>query len=157
MTLVSLNHVSLCARDVEESAAFFVELLGADELPHHNAGVQVRWLRVGEQQLHLIGVPDWEPPRYQHVGFAVADFPRVYDFVMERGAEETDTFGHHLLELPSGQIQLFLKDPTGNLIEINASSKADIGDRAAADLRRLEDRFEQTDFNRQARLFLPTS
>ena len=39
-----INHVSVNARDLQESVAFYVDLLGAEPLTTPNFGLPVQWL-----------------------------------------------------------------------------------------------------------------
>jgi catechol 2,3-dioxygenase-like lactoylglutathione lyase family enzyme len=55
MAATNLNHVSLIARDLEESVRFYLEVFGMERIPTPNFGFPVHWLRVGPLQLHLFG------------------------------------------------------------------------------------------------------
>ena len=48
-----LTHVSVHAYNLEESARFYMEVFGMEEIPAPNFSSPVRWLRVGDLQLHL--------------------------------------------------------------------------------------------------------
>jgi catechol 2,3-dioxygenase-like lactoylglutathione lyase family enzyme len=153
MATAWLNHVSVCANDVEESARFYEELFGAEAEPTPNFGYPVRWLRVGDMQLHLFERPEG-PPKYFHLAFAVEDFDRVYRLVKERQLEDGETFGHHLNELPGGEVQLYLRDPAGNLIEVDWPDATGLAPEIRAEIRRVVDRLPQSEENRRARLLL---
>ena len=45
------THVSVHAYDLEESARFYKEVFGMEEIPAPNFSSPVRWLRVGDLQL----------------------------------------------------------------------------------------------------------
>ena len=76
------------------------------------------WLRVGEQQIHLIEIPgrtraaitavhggrDW------HVAFAVSDLDALAAVLSERGID--------YMQSRSGRRALFCRDPDGNAIEL---------------------------------------
>ena len=53
MATVGINHVSINARDLQESVDFYIDLLGAEPLPTPNFGIPVQWLALGDTQLHL--------------------------------------------------------------------------------------------------------
>ncbi len=92
------------------------------------------------------------PPR-QHLGLTIDDFDAAYEAVRAR---VDDTFGWHLVELPSGQVQLYFRDPAGNLIELNWPD-ADTLDRAKyPELVRLADHLPQSAEALEARLYLET-
>src|ERR687893_197803 len=50
------THVSVHAYDLEESARFYREVFGMEEIPAPNFSSPVRWLRVGDLQLNLVEV-----------------------------------------------------------------------------------------------------
>jgi len=75
----------------------------------------VQWLRVGDMQLHLF-LDDSPAPRRHHLGMTIDDFDAAYQAVSERASA---MFGFQLVELPSGQVQLYFRDPSDNLIELN--------------------------------------
>jgi catechol 2,3-dioxygenase-like lactoylglutathione lyase family enzyme len=153
MPIAWLNHVSVCARNLSDSMRFYQEVFGAEPVPTPNFGFPVQWLRVGDLQLHLFERPEGAP-RYAHLAFAVEDLDRVYRLAKERGWTDGETFAYHLNELPGGQVQLYLRDPAGNLVEVNHPDASALGPEARADLRRLADRLPQSEENQRARLFL---
>ena len=71
MTIARLNHVSVSAPNMDESVRFYVELFGMEELPAPNFGYPLRWLRVGDLQLHLY--PRSEPRTSAHFALQVDD------------------------------------------------------------------------------------
>ena len=66
-------------------------------------------------------------------------------------ARASDEFGWQLVELPSRQVQLYFRDPAGNLIELNWPD-ADTLDRSRyPELQRLADHIPQTPESRERR------
>lgn len=118
MIKTRLNHVSVCAVDLPLAVDFYRELFGLEELPTPNFGFPVRWMRVGDLQLHLFERPE-RVPEYQHLALSVDDFERVYRRAQQLGCLDDVAFGHHLYLLPGGIVQLYLRDPSGNLIEVD--------------------------------------
>lgn len=115
-----LNHVSVNARDMQESVDFYVELFGAEPLPTPNFGLPVRWLALGRTQLHLFERA-LQPPSQHHFAITVDDLEPVYRAAERRGAFDRQAFGSHLIELPGDIVQMYLRDPSGNLVEIDPS------------------------------------
>jgi catechol 2,3-dioxygenase-like lactoylglutathione lyase family enzyme len=149
-----INHVSVNAHDLRESVAFYVELLGAEPIPTPNFGLPVQWLALGRTQLHLFE-RDLQPTSHHHFGITVDDLEPVYRAAERREAFDRRAFGNHLVELPGDVVQLYLRDPAGNLVEIDHHGV----DRLSGDLRaRLKPLWElnpQSDEQMAGRLFVP--
>ena len=149
-----INHVSVNAVDLQESVDFYVDLLGAELLPSPNFGLPVVWLALGRTQLHLFE-RDLQPPSHHHLGITVDDLEPVYRAAERRDAFEREAFGNHLVELPGDVVQLYVRDPAGNLVEIDCPGV----DRLPTDLREqlkgLWDFHPQSDENLRGRLFVP--
>ncbi len=148
----ALNHVSIPATDVEESAAFYMDVFGLDALPAPNFGLPVRWLQLGSHQLHLFHVDEQPARNYQHLAIEVDDFEEAYRRLNKLGAFAEGRFGK-LYELPGGAVQMYFRDPSDNLVEIDHPS-VDQLDRAVfgTDLEKLDDHFPQTVEQQRARL-----
>ena len=148
-----INHVSVNALDLQESVDFYTELLGADLLPTPNFGLPVQWLKLGDTQLHLFE-RDLQPTSHHHLGITVEDVEPVYRVAEARGAFENDAFGNHLVELPGDIVQLYVRDPAGNLVEIDHHGVDRLPDDLRARLKQLWDLHPQSDENMAGRLFV---
>ncbi len=80
-----INHVSVNAKDLQESVDFYVDLLGAEPIPTPNFGIPVQWLALGRTQLHLFE-RDIQPTSHHHLGITVDDLEPVYRAAERRGA-----------------------------------------------------------------------
>ena len=150
MRATRINHVSISATDLEESTRFYETVFGMQRIPTPTFASPVQWLRVGELQLHLF-LDDRDAPVRHHLGLTVDDFDATYDAVREWAS---DAWGWRLVELPSRQLQLYFRDPGGNLIEVNWPD-ADTIDRARyPELERLADRVPQRPESEGAMLYL---
>lgn len=118
MRATGFTHVSVHAHDLEESASFYKELFGMEELPAPDFPFPVRWLKVGDLQLHLFQSDDPAPATH-HFGLDVDDFEAVYRKAHELGAVDGSDYFSNVYELPDGAVQLYLRDPAGNLVEVN--------------------------------------
>ena len=153
MRATRINHVSIAARDLEESTRFYESVFAMERIPTPTFESPVQWLRVGDMQLHLF-LYDGPPPARHHLGITIDDFDAAYDAVKEH---VSDTWGWQLVELPSRQVQLYFRDPAENLIELNWPD-ADLLDRSRyPELRRLAEHVPQTPESLQAVLFLDRS
>ena len=119
MRATRINHVSVSARDLAESVLFYTEVLGLTPVATPDFGFPVQWLQLGQVQLHVFEHTQCEAPISHHVALEVDDFASVLRAVRDRGIEDRETFGHWLYRLPDGAAQLYLRDPGGNLIEID--------------------------------------
>jgi catechol 2,3-dioxygenase-like lactoylglutathione lyase family enzyme len=146
-----INHVSVGARELGPSVRFYTELFGAEEIDTPNFGYPVQWLRLGDLQIHLFR-RSAAAPTYHHFAIEVDDFETA--FRKTREAHDRNTMGAHLNELPTGQIQLYLRDPGGNLVEINCADAGALSEETRAELVRLRDRYPQDASNSKAHLDL---
>ena len=151
MRVTGLNHVSISAHDLEESTRFYVEVFGMRRIATPQFATPVQWLRVGDLQLHLFLDPGGAAPARHHIGLTVDDFDAAYDAV---SAWTSSEWGNALVELPSGQVQLYFRDPAGNLIELNWPDVSSLDRARYPTLRRLDDEIPQQGEAREAVLYL---
>jgi catechol 2,3-dioxygenase-like lactoylglutathione lyase family enzyme len=151
-----INHVSVNAKDLPTSVEFYVDVFGAQPLATPDFGFPVAWLAIGASQLHLFQA-DAAPQSHHHFALTVADLEPVYRRVEARGAFDFEAFGNHLIELPGGIVQTYLRDPSGNLIELDTPGADRLPVTLRSQLKRLEDIRPQTLENLSARLFIGDS
>ena len=149
-----INHVSVNAQDLQESVDFYVDLLGATPVTTPNFGLPVQWLALGRTQLHLFE-RDLEPTSHHHFGITVDDLEPVYRAAERRGAFDDRAFSNHLVELPGDVVQLYVRDPAGNLVEIDSPGKDRLPEDMRAQLKQLWDFNPHTEEQMSARLFVP--
>lgn len=146
-----INHVSINAKDLPASVDFYAHVFGAEPVATPNFGLPVQWLRLGESQLHLFEV-DVDPLSHHHFAVTVEELEPVYRRAEARGAFDFDAFGNHLVELPGDMAQTYLRDPAGNLVEIDTPGASRLPEALRSQLRRLEDMHPQSAENLTARL-----
>ena len=110
---LGVHHVSINVRDAAESVTFYTEVLGLtqrDDRPDFGFGGA--WLDLGVQQVHLleIAVPD---DVGQHFAIHVADIDASVADLRDKGIEVSDP------KPVASSRQCFLRDPSGNLIELH--------------------------------------
>jgi catechol 2,3-dioxygenase-like lactoylglutathione lyase family enzyme len=149
-----INHLSVNALDLQESVAFYVDLLGAELIPTPNFGIPVQWLALGRTQLHLFE-RDLEPTSHHHFGVTVDDLEPVYRAADKRDAFDDTAFGNRLVELPGDVVQLYVRDPAGNLMEVDMAGVDRLPDDMRDRLKGLWDFNEQSEANMAGRLFVP--
>ena len=153
MRATGLNHVSIHARDLEESVRFYVEVLGMEPIPTYGFAFPVQYLRLGDLQLHLFE-RDTEAPAFHHIGINVDDFEGAYRRAKELGILERESFFEDMYELPDGSVQMYIRDPAGNLVEIDWPDVSTLDRSLFPDLKRLGDTVPQTDDALRATLYL---
>jgi len=148
-----INHVSINALHLQESVDFYVELLGAEPIPTPNFGLPVQWLAVGSTQLHLFE-RDLTPTSHHHVAFTIDDLPGAYRVAERRQAFDRRAFGNHLVELPGDVVQLYVRDPAGNLVELDQAGVDQLPAELRDQVKGLWELHPQSDENVRGRLFV---
>ena len=153
--MAAFNHVSVSSTDFDASIPFYTELFGAEPIPTPNFGFPVQWLRIGEQQLHLFE-REVDAPTHHHFAITVTieDLERIYERAETMQAIDGTTFGHHIRELPGDCAQLYLRDPAGNLVEVDALGASRLSPALSERMERLADVEPQSPENERATLFL---
>lgn len=117
MPNLTVQHISLDVDDLAAALAFYCEGLGFTVAPRPEAlGDGGAWLAIGDgRQLHLVESAAFEAPTTsQHLAFGVDDCDAAVAELRARGLEVSDPF-----DIGAGR-QAFLRDPAGNLLELNA-------------------------------------
>jgi len=148
-----INHVSINARELAKSVNFYVDLLGAEPIATPDFGLPVQWLALGRSQLHLFE-KDLQPTSHHHLGITVDDVEPVYRAAERWNAFDDEAFGNRLVELPGDIVQLYLRDPAGNLVEIDHLGADRLPDDLRAQLKPLWGFHGQTEEQMSARLFV---
>ena len=143
MRATRFNHVSVHAFDLEESLRFYMDVFGLERLPSPNFSTHVEWLRVGEQQLHLFK-SESPAPRSHHLALDVDDFEAAYLKARELELLDDETFGAAVRELPDGAVQMYIRDPSGNLVEVNWPDVSTLDRSVITDIRSVADERPQT-------------
>jgi catechol 2,3-dioxygenase-like lactoylglutathione lyase family enzyme len=147
-----LNHVSIHASDMEESLRFYVEVFGMERLPSPNFSQHVEWLRLGDQQLHLFK-RDAPAPEFHHIALDVDDFEAAYLKARELGILDEIAFGASVRELPGGAVQMYIRDPAGNLVEVDWPDISTLDRNVVTNITRLADERPQTGDAARAALY----
>ena len=130
MPAIGLNHVSIHARDLEASTRFYEEFLGCRRVPTPDFGYPVQWLELGELQLHLFVRPG-TIGELQHFAVDVDDFEATYAAARRLGIVDGGP-----RQFPDGGVQLYVRDPAGNRVEVDwpDASTLDAGVRAGLEI-----------------------
>jgi hypothetical protein len=104
----------------------------------------VEWLRLGEQQLHLFH-RETAAPEFHHIALDVDDFEAAYLKAKELGLLDEDSFEAAVRELPGGAVQMYIRDPAGNLVELDWPDVNTLDRSVIANIRRVADERPQSD------------
>ena len=152
MRATGINHVSVSAPDLEASVRFYTEVFGMERVPAPKFPDQVvAWLRLGEQQLHLFQREG--APQYHHFALDVDDFEAAYLQVRNLEVRDDATFLSGIRELPGGEAQMYIRDPGGNLVEVNWPDASSLDRGVVSDIERLVDVVPQDADGLAARLY----
>ncbi|OUR76006.1 hypothetical protein A9Q83_16400 [Alphaproteobacteria bacterium 46_93_T64] len=118
-----LQHVNILVDDLAVGVAFYNGVLGVelDDTPDLDFPAQFFKFANGAQ-IHMNEFKDTRPYR-AHFCIVVDDFNAVFRRVKAAGAIDNEPWGK-IRRLPTGTMQMFVRDPAGNLLEI-ASRKGD--------------------------------
>ncbi|MFN2348822.1 MAG: VOC family protein [Thioalkalivibrio sp.] len=118
---LGIHHASLVVADTARSLAFYRDVLGLPVLERPDLPFPGAWLGVGEQQIHLLQLPNPDPVdgrpehggRDRHVALSVSDLEAI--------RERLDAAGLKYTGSRSGRPALFVRDPDGNALELVVS------------------------------------
>lgn len=123
IVIETLHHVSITVTDLERAKRFYGGVLCLEEIPRPDFSFAGAWYRLGDRQLHLIVHPHRHTLRgtteidSRDGHFAV----RVRSYGQTRAHLEASGVPHH--DRPHNKTpwpQIYVSDPDGNLIELNA-------------------------------------
>lgn len=119
MAVLGLHHCSVIVSNTERSLDFYQNVLGL-ELEHSrpDLGYPGAWLNIGDQQLHLLELPNPDPldnrpqhgGRDRHTAMLTDDLAALVEKLKSANIDYTLS--------KSGRKALFCRDPDANAIEI---------------------------------------
>lgn len=116
MIVSRLLHAAILVNDLERAKNFYGNVLGLTEKQRHDFDFKGVWYDLGDCELHLMVVTDTLPPAEQrprrdfHVALRINDY--------QAARQHFDRLGIPYREGRHGLPQLFVRDPDGNLIEL---------------------------------------
>ena len=118
MQISEITHVSFIVDDVEQALRFYRDVLGLSiDAQRPDLGYDGAWLKLGEQQIHLLQLPNPDPVcgrpehggRDRHAAFHIDDLGQLKAALGKAGIAFTES--------RSGRKALFCRDPDGNALE----------------------------------------
>jgi catechol 2,3-dioxygenase-like lactoylglutathione lyase family enzyme len=118
-----IQHVNVNVDDLATAVPFYRDVLGLALDPTPDQGFESQFFRIGaRQQIHMNVITDARPFR-GHFCLELPDFMGVFARAKAVGAIDVAPWGR-VRRLPGGKMQMFVRDPAGNLIEIASVSDA---------------------------------
>ena len=122
-----LHHVAVNVTDLARAQAFYANVLGLRELPRPAFDFAGAWYQLGDRQLHLIVHPPTRTLRGTtaidgrdgHLALRIADFDATLTHLRRQGVTL-----HERRDNATPWAQIYLTDPDGNVIELNAERGA---------------------------------
>ncbi|HVF26319.1 MAG TPA: VOC family protein [Anaerolineales bacterium] len=116
MQFSRIQHCSLVVQNLERATAFYRDVLGLIEIAIPStfkpAGLNVRWFRLGSQQIHILLGAENHPNSQHHMALQVDNAQAARSWMKEKGIDVEET-----ILIPDAD-RFFVRDPDGNLIEI---------------------------------------
>lgn len=121
----SLHHVAICVTDIDRAKHFYGVILGLPEIVRPPFPFGGAWYEFGGRQLHLIvHPPTLTMRRTREIDLRDGHFAvRVKSY--RQTLEHLRAHGIEILERPTNPTpwaQLYITDPDGNIIELNANT-----------------------------------
>lgn len=121
---VQINHIAIAVTDLEESEAFYRDVIGLKQIPEPFGLGMHAWFDIGGgAELHVIRGSEerTEQNIYNHLCFSVSDLDAFIDQITSYGIEYSDFSGNvgERNIRPDGIQQIYFTDPDGYWIEIN--------------------------------------
>lgn len=123
--IASINHVTLIVDNLEESAKFYENELGLEPLPAFIFDYPAAFFKVNDtQQIHLSEWDDAQSIR-GHVCLNVKDFDTLFKRFKALNIIDTEAWGG-IKKMPDGSMQMFVRDPANNLVELVSFPDAEV-------------------------------
>lgn len=125
MIATAVHHVSFRIQELEPALHFYRDILGLQPIARPNFGFPGAWLQAGSgTQVHLIVAPQEDLPAPgkltpidNHTAFAIDDYEATRDHLQAHGLT--------VLETNPKQGQMWVSDPSGNVIEFTTGATID--------------------------------
>jgi catechol 2,3-dioxygenase-like lactoylglutathione lyase family enzyme len=115
MQTTGLHHVAISVRELEPAVRFYADVMGFEQIDRPDFGFPGAWFQAGDHQIHLMEMPDAAPDPRQHYALRVADLDAAVAAITAAGGKVRVDSN----VVPGAGRQGFLRDPSGNRIELN--------------------------------------
>ena len=117
--MTTIHHVNVAVDDLATATAFYRDVIGLDPITTPDLGFPAQFFSIAPgQELHVNQLDDAHQQR-AHFCLRLDDFANVVKRAESSAAIDSVTWGP-ATRIGTGVVQLFVRDPAGNLIELNS-------------------------------------
>lgn len=131
---------------------FYTDVFGMKVIPTYTFAFPTQYLRLGDVQLHIFERPT-TAPAFHHIGLNVDDFEAAYQRAKDLASLDSSSFFSPIYELPDGSVQMYLRDPGGNLVELDWPDVTTLDLGVFGEIPKLADSVAQTEEGLRATLY----
>ncbi|MEC4004724.1 VOC family protein [Flavobacterium sp. SUN052] len=122
---LTLNHIALSVKDVDQTADFYKNVLGFQEITNKTKVEGIRWFSLGDgRELHLVSTvkETFVLNKAIHIAFTTSNFDAVISRLNQLKITYTSWTGelNKITIRADGIKQIYIPDPNGYWIEINS-------------------------------------
>ncbi len=120
----TFNHIALSVKDLGQSAQFYKDIIGLQEITNRTEMDGIRWFSLGEEkELHLVSILK-EPVTINkavHFALSTSNFDAFIDLLKAKNQTYSDWPGtsNKITIRTDGIKQIYFQDPDGYWIEVN--------------------------------------
>lgn len=108
---LGIHHCEILVTDIDAALKFYTEVIGLEEIHNPSGFSQNKWLKLGNQELHIVFHPVSDANEERHFAILVKDLESARTNLENRGAKIKTA------SLIPGIDRFFIFDPFGNRIE----------------------------------------
>lgn len=120
-----VQHVNLLVEDLDEAVEFYEAILGFPKCFTPPFDFPAQFVAIGEHsEIHLNELEDVKP-YLGHFAVRLTDFNEVFMRALEAGVFDVEALAAPRV-IEGGLVQAFVRDPSGNLIEITPEKGVEV-------------------------------